>query len=548
MPLWKLLAYKIKIALSGFTRGQMVRRVARIIAVCAVLAAVALFVMGADAFFTVLGGTGSLGAGAAIVIVTLTFSAILVLALVFDIATTTNIFFLSSDLDLLMAAPVPTRRVFILKYIEAMVSGSFVALFVGFPVLFGYGLAFHAPAIFFVAVFVVTAIFITIPISIGTICGMVIARVVPATRVREILAFLSGVIGLGIWIGFQVLRPMVGKAGQMHDIGARMQALGSGGNPVLTLLPSRFPAEILVSLAAGKLRAAIPSLLYLVAISGVMFALSTVLAERLYLTGWTRSGPAARKTRRQRRIAAPSPGLWGWLPSTQRGIMRTTASLFTRDPQQITPVATLTVMMGLLPFFMGRQSGSFTLNPALVAYSVLSLSFVGSLNLAMNAVVIDGRAFWWLLAAPSRSLAKLGGKFSLAVSFFVPLASAVALGFGAAGSISWPMVAKSIWLAACFAALGASLGVLLGISYADWEWDTPKRMIKVTGRLALVGVMGAFFAAVGFSVKAFVSRGAVPKPDVSWVVLVPLGAAAALAAYSILFISSKKMDRMEWKL
>lgn len=554
MSLWKLIAYRLKIALAGFTRGQASRRAARIIGLCAVLAAVVLFVLGAYAFFTVLKSSGEIGTTVAAVMVTLTFNAILILALVFDIATTTNIFFLSSDLDLLMAAPLPTLRVFAVKYLEAMVSASFVALFIAFPILLGYGLAFHAPLIFFPAMFVVTAIFITIPISIGTICGMTISRYVPAAKVREILALLTGIIGLGVWLGFQAMRPAISSPGQIHDLSIRMKSLAAGGgNALFKMLPSRFPAEILTSLSSARISAALPPLLYLVVTAGIMFALSIVLAERIYLAGWTRTAPSGKKAKRAKRVrarpASTSAGFWRWLPPTERSILKTTTYLFIRDPQQITPIATLTIMMGVLPFFMGRQGRFAGHNPLVLLYSVLCLSFVGSMNLAMSAVVIDGRAFWRLLIAPSSSLKKLLAKLLVSASFFVPLASAVVVAFRIAGLVDWFFVPKAIWLAACLTALGASLGLLIGISYADWEWDIPKRMIKTWGRLILMFGATLFLVAAGFALRVFSSRGAMTTGvDAGWVVLLLVTAGAAIPTYLFLRVSSKKMDRMEWKL
>jgi len=549
MPLWKLIAYRVKIAVAGLTRGRLSKKIARAIGLGGLIFVMVFLAMGAYALFVVLASLGQPGARASAVIVLITYNAILLLALVFDILTTTGIFFLSSDLGLLMAAPLPATKVFAVKYLEAMASASFVSLLIGLPILVGYGIAAHASAVFFIALVVVTAVFITIPISVGTICGMVVSRFVPASRVREVLAVLSGAIGLGLWIAVQVFKPAMARSGGIENFSARIQAFAQGGaGGFMSVLPSRFPAEVLTSLATGNLTRALPPLLYLVAVSGVMLAASLVIAQRMYLTGWTRITPAGKRTGRTRRTRGPSR-LWGIVPTAERSILRTTGHLFLRDPQQIVPVATLTIMMAILPFFMGRGSQFAGLRPGVVLFAAATLAFIGSLNLAMSAVVIDGRAFWWLLVAPRSSLRKLAAKSLVAVGFFVALTWALLAGFGAAHVIGWTLALKAAWLSASSTILGASAGVTIGLAFADWEWDIPKRMIKLAGRLTLVLVGGAYFVGAGAVLGIFSSgsRGAV-QPEVRWTHLVAIAAGSAALAVAALLLSARRMDRMEWTL
>jgi hypothetical protein len=549
MSLWKLIAYRVKIGVAGLTRGRISRKIARAVGLGGLIFVMVFLTMGAYALFAVLASLGQPGVAASAVIVLLTFNAILVLALVFDILTTTGIFFLSSDLSLLMAAPLPTSRVFAVKYLEAMASASFVSLLIGLPILVGYGIAAHASVVFFIALVVVTAVFITIPISVGTLCGMVVSRFVPAARVREVLAVLSGMIGLGLWIAVQVFKPAMARTGDVENFSAQLQALAqSGTGGFLSILPSRFPAEVLTSIAAGNLTRALPPLLWLVAVSGVILAASLVVAQRMYLTGWTRITPAAKRTRRIRRTGSPSR-LWRFVPTVERSILRTTAHLFLRDPQQIMPGATLTIMMAILPFFMGRGSQFVGLRPGVVLFAAATLAFIGSLNLAMSAVVIDGRAFWLLLVAPRSSLRKLAAKSLVAVGFFVALTWALLAGFGATHVIGWKLAFKAGWLSASSTILGASLGITIGLAFADWEWDIPKRMIKLAGRLALVLVGGAYFVVAGAVLGIFSSgsRGAV-QPDVRWTHLVAIAAGSAVLAAAALLFSARRMDKMEWTL
>jgi hypothetical protein len=549
MPLWKLIKYKVMIGLAGFTRGARSRRAARIAGVGAIGVAVVLFAVGAYELFALLRSAGAAGAGAAGAMVTLTFHGILILALLFDIATTTNVFFLSGDLNLLVAAPLPAAKVFTLKYLEAMAAGSLVAVFLALPVVGGYGAAFSAPAVFYPVLVAAMFVFLSIPVSIGTICGLVISRYIRPSRVREVLGVLSGVLSLGIWIGFQFFKPTAATIGRIEDVSSRLNALASGGTgSLLSLLPSRFPAQIITSLASGADRSAWLPAAYLLAVAGAAFAVSLVLAQRIYLSGWSSAAPASRRTRhpsaRPRRSGAASM-LLRWLPAPERAILGTTAHLLVRDPQQITPIATLTAMMALFPFLAGR-GGITGFKSTMILYSIAMLSFAGSMNLATSAVVIHGRAFWHLLVAPSTPMRKLGSQLAVSALFFWPLATVLAAAFGLAGVMAWAFVPKVSLLAACFTAIGSSTGVWIGISFADWDWDTPRRMVKMPGRLLGIGVLMAMFFILAFALRAL-TGGSGPAEELSWTLLLPLAGLAAIFAYLVLLGTSAKMKRMEWK-
>jgi ABC-2 type transport system permease protein len=556
MSLAKLIRYKVLMALRGFTRGNRRKRIARLVGAAGITAAVAIFVAVAFELFAALKSIGPTGEQAAAVVIALTFHAILLLAFVFDIATTANIFFLSSDLGLLMAAPLRTIKIFALKYLEAIAAVSFVALVIGLPVVIGYGAGLGAPAVFYPVAIAAIVVFLTIPVSAGTICGLLISRFVRAGRVRELLAVLGGVIGLGVWLGFQMLKPAA-DVQEIQNISSRINSLASGGAGLLNLLPSRFPAQIITATVSSDWSRALPAAASLLAISGAMFVVSLVLAERIYVTGWTRAVPAAGKRRRRRKqTGGPGRGrraarLLRWLPPVERSIFETTARLIFRDPQQITPIATITIMMALFPFFVGR-SGRAALRPGLLLYSISMLSFTGSMNLATSAIMIHGRSFWHVLLAPASSLKRLGAHLAVSASFFSALGVALATVFGLAGFLDWLSVAKAAWLAACFALVGSSAGILMAVSFGDWEWDTPKRMMRLAGRLVSVGVLLGLFGLVGLALGFFSGQagqaGLPPGLNLPWRALVAGAAAAALLAGILMAASVAKVSRMEWRV
>jgi len=545
MSLGKLILFKLKLFAANLTRGEGRKRVIRIVTAIVVAGAFAGFCFGAYGVFAAIKTVGEDGFLIAGVIVTLTFHGLLLLAFVFDIATTTNIFFLSSDLGLLMVAPVPALRVFVLKYFEALGSGSLISSFIAFPILVGFGLAFNAPWSFYILMFAVVMLFLSIPVSIGTIAGLVISRFAPASRVKEVLGLAGGVMALGFWVTIQLLRPAIGENIQTGDLTARMKDLATyGGHFLVKMLPSTLAADAIADLADGSSGAGVYSVAILAATAGLMFWVSVVAAKRIYLAGWVRVAPTGGKRRKLRRV--PLRRFIGWLPAFERSVLSTSAALFIRDPQQIMPVATITIMMALFPFLIGRRTGSM-INPALILQSFAALSFIGSMNLAVNATVIDGRNFWLILSSPHSPMRKLFSKLLVSVFFFIPLAAAGAVAFRAAGVIDWSLVPRALWFACCMTFLGGSIGVMLAMIYGDWQWEIPKRMLRTSGRIFMLGVMGAFFAVLSTVLAGRSTGTAVEFLSRTPISLLLLGAfLTGLLTYLFLRIACTRLERMEW--
>jgi hypothetical protein len=276
-----------------------------------------------------------------------------------------------------------------------------------------------------------------------------------------------------------------------------------------------------------------------------MFAVSVVSAKRLYLAGWVRVTPAGGKRRKRRAFGIRQ--LFAWLPALERSMVSTAASLFFRDPQQIMPVATITIMMALFPFLMGRSRGEGFVSPGIVLQSFAALSLIGSMNLAVNATMIDSRSFWYVLCAPASGVRKLFSKLLVSALFFIPLAAVAALGFRAAGFLEWAMVPRAIWFAACMTFLGSSIGVMLAMTYGDWQWEIPKRMLKTSGRLLMLGVMGTFFGAIAIVASALSpSAGLRVLTEASWSSLLVGSALVVFLTYVFLRIAASRMERMEW--
>src|SRR6185295_9808620 len=100
--------------------------------------------------------------------------------------------YLSGDTDMLLVAPVPMRAVFVVKFFGGLIVPYILLFGLLGPALFGYGQGLGYGAAFFVMAILVLALLPLLPAGLGALLVMVVVRVVPARRAREIVSVIGG--------------------------------------------------------------------------------------------------------------------------------------------------------------------------------------------------------------------------------------------------------------------------------------------------------------------------------------------------------------------
>jgi hypothetical protein len=107
----------------------------------------------------------------------------------------------------------------------------------------------------------------------------------------------------------------------------------------------------------------------------------------------------------------------------------------------------------------------------------------------------------------------------------------------------------AIWLAACATVVGGAAGVLLGLGYTDWEWDNPRRMLKVSGRMLMLAIMMAFFIVIMVGLRTPEAGAGIVS---GWAAvlrfMILTGTPAAAVTYVLLRVSAGKLRALEWRL
>ncbi|MBX7185210.1 MAG: hypothetical protein K1Y01_08720 [Vicinamibacteria bacterium] len=349
------------------------------------------------------------------------------------LVTSLSTFFLSEDLKLLLAAPIPGTRLFYSRYARTLLQASWMVLAFLTPVLLGIGLARCAPSSYYVTVPLVLAPFVVIPVAFGCIVTLMLVNVFPAKRARDILMLTGLLFAVAIVMLLRFIRPeRLLSVRSLPDITAFFATLQS---PITPLLPSFWAGEATFAPLMNR-----TGWLYLAALWTTALA-STLIARMayglLYFEGFSKS-QEARKARFSR--LAFMDRMAGWLPlsASSRALLLKDVKIFMRDSTQWSQLLLLMALVAVYLYnfsvldldripYMGRvvRNAYAFVNLAMASFVLSSIA----VRFVFPAVSMESTSFWILRTSPVSMGSFLWSKFAtgfVPVVFFATFLTVVA--------------------------------------------------------------------------------------------------------------------------
>ncbi len=356
-------------------------------------------------YFRSVEGLGDLLALRLLSMVLLVFFSILLFS---NIVTSLSTFYLSGELEILHAAPVPITGIFRAKFVETTVDSSWMTLIYGLPVFIAYGAVFRSGAAYYAGLLLTLIPFLIISAALGIIATMLLVSAFPARRARDVLVLLGLLFFVALYILFRLLRPE--KLVDPDAFPTLVQYLTAMRSPLSPLVPSSWASSALGPLLKGDPGNAVFPMLMLwsTALAGIV--IGEWVCSRTYYAGWTRSqeGKRARLSRSRtadrffRLTALPFRG-------RMRAIVLKDVKLFFRDTSQWSQLFLLMALVivyiysfKLLPLERSPLPTVFIQN--IIAF--LNLGMVGfvisavSVRFVFPAVSLEGKSFWIIRSSP----------------------------------------------------------------------------------------------------------------------------------------------------
>jgi ABC-2 type transport system permease protein len=320
------------------------------------------------------------------------------------VVTALSTFFLSEDLRVLLAAPLPIRRLFHARFVRTVAQASWMVVIFLAPVLMGVGSARCAGAGFYAVAVLTTIPFAVIPVAAGTLVTLLLVNTFPARRARDILMLMGLLFAASLVMLLRFIRPeQLMKVESLPDLTDFFATLQS---PITPMLPSFWAGEALFASLRGGVDWLHFAALWTTALAAVVVL--RMANERWYFTGYSRAqeSPKARFTqlRQLEAIVRLLP-----LSTVRRQLLIKDLKIFLRDVSQWSQL--LLLMALVLVYLYNFRVLDLERIPYMTAvvknlYAFVNLAMAGfvmatvAVRFVFPAVSSEGAAFWIIRTSP----------------------------------------------------------------------------------------------------------------------------------------------------
>jgi ABC-2 type transport system permease protein len=415
------------------------------------------------------------------------------------IVTALSTFFLSDDLRLLLAAPVPARRLFHARFLRTIAQSSWMVVVFVVPVLVGIGLAHCAPAAYYAISIAAIAPFVTIPIAIGTAVTLLLVNIFPARRARDILMLMGLLFAGSLVLLLRMIQPeqllRVESLPDVTDFFATLQS------PVTPLLPSFWAAEVVFAALQGRLDGLHMAALWTTALA--LIVLVAVAYERWHFIGFSKA-QEARKVRFTQLALLDRAARRLPISTVHRHLLVKDLKLFLRDVSQWSQLLLLLALvlvylynfrvldLDKIPYMSGMVKNVYAFVNLAMAGLVMSTVCA---RFVFPAVSAEGASFWIIRTAPISLRAFLWSKFWTGLLPVFVLTEGLTVAANALLGID-PLLRIVSAVAVFFMALAlVGLATGLGARYPRFNAENPSQVAGSYGGVAFM-VLAVLFMIV----------------------------------------------------
>ncbi|MGB6065610.1 MAG: hypothetical protein WBG50_12445 [Desulfomonilaceae bacterium] len=491
-PRWKKLRNRLRV--SGHDRLRYV-----FLAALVAIFWTAIYVVFVKAltYFTAEEMFGTVAATKLLSMLLMTFAFVVIIS---NMITTFSTFYLSEDLELIMAAPIPGPSLYTARFIETLVDSSWMVLVFGFPVFLAYGKVFNAAWSFYALSAVGFLCLMVITTAAAVFVMQILVRAFPVRRLRDIFVLVGVLIFIGLYLLFRMMRPeeFLNPAG-FASVMDYLSIMSESSSP---LLPTTWIMETLRPYISGQGFDQIPFFLALLVSAAVAaFRLAGHNHQAIHFQGYSKAMESKGARLSQSRFI----DFFGRFLSRffDRVTVRLTLKetlLMARDwgrlSQLLLLLALITVYLynfSVLPSLDSPAATMFLKN----AIAFLNIGLAGfvlsslGVRFLFPAISAEGRAFWIVKGSP------VGLRKILWVKFYFYLAPMLALGLFLVimtnRLLELGFVISTVsTVTMAFLTVGiTSLSIGMGVTYADFKQVDPNRAFTGFG-----GVLTMIYSAL----------------------------------------------------
>jgi len=413
--------------------------------------------------------------------------------------------YLSNDLEFCHAAPAPVEELFASRAVYTLLDSSWMLLVFGLPVFMAYAYVYRPGFSFYVTLIHMNLAMVFIAGGIGLLIIMALVSIFPANRTRDIVLFLSLLMGVALYLVFRFLRPeRMLDPGAFFSVSEYLSTLRATDSPYL---PTRWISDALWNTFG---RGSGESLMFN---SGLAWSTAGSLAVfnlwasgTLYFDGFSKSQEANRKKGTGKIMLRAFDGVAFRVFGRDLGaLMAKDVRSFFRDNTQWSQLLLLGALVvvylynfSALPLDRSPirldflQNELAFLNMGLVGFVVSAISA----RFAFPSISGEGRAYWMIRCSPLSLKRLLWGKYLLFLPPMLVLGEVLVVLTNLLLEVSsFAMMLSVITMLFLIPGIVA-LGVGLGARYPDFGFENIAKVATGFGGLLFMMISTLYVAAV----------------------------------------------------
>jgi ABC-2 type transport system permease protein len=419
-----------------------------------------------------------------------------------SILTALSKLYLSKDLMLVHALPVPARKIFLARWIESAADSSWMIIIFTLPVLVSYGIIYSGGPWYYLLILLVMLFLSATASVISAIVVMITVIIIPPGRIKSVFIFLGLLLFLLLYMAFRLIRPE--RLVDPEAFSTALAYLSVIETPSSPLLPTTWAFNAIMTALTGQAATAAMDIFLLMAFAGLMISVAVIIADAFYARGVSKS-QTARKTLFGRRSFDLLPRILFFLPRPVQAYTIKEIKTFFRDQTQWSQIFLIGALIVIYIYNFKVLPLERSPMPTVYLQNLLSFLNMGLAAFVLTAVAgrfaypavsTEGEAFWLVQAAPIRIRAFLWIKFFI---YFVPLLILTQILIVATNlllQVTPFMMGLSVATMMLVVPAVVALGIGLGAAYPDFNAENPTQVVTGFGGLVFMMTAAVYITVV----------------------------------------------------
>ena len=411
-----------------------------------------------------------------------------VMILLFSIFGIISTFFLSSDMETLLALPFKPKEIIIAKFINSLTSVYLIEIMMFLPILIGIGLGASLNILYYFNIILVTIFLPMVPLAIFGILLTSLMRYTALNRIKDKIQYIIMLFAIVFAIAIEIGSSSMGE-GSMDDMA---NLIVNQSNALSYVMFFTLPASI--ALGTNNILLSIGCMLIFIIISIGFVILFGLIGEKIYIKGVLGKPQLKIKSKKEEKVELKEEKKTSIFKELVKNEWRTINRSPIFNMNLVLPVFLMPIILGvsmvagfsevdevgtLTEFIKGfKEIIDFGVGNVLV-FTVAILSFFTSMSMSSStAISRDGKNAYFNKIIPVEPMTIINAKVVLGIILgFIPclLITIILLALGLMNVLDFILINIPLFL---FIVVTNYIGIYIDLRRPKLEWENETVAVK----------------------------------------------------------------------